>query len=73
MWLMVASISHLSYLDEPLIRYRIHAAANGGNTALMAKKVLGVILIEHNKNRFSLYGLYVLCRAFTRYAFRKLF
>lgn len=73
MWLSIARNHALYYLDEPLIKYRVHGAANSGNLALMAERTFRVCLAEFKAApRPSLFHFYALCRSFLRMKIRRL-
>jgi glycosyltransferase involved in cell wall biosynthesis len=72
MWLRISRQQRLHYVDESLIRYRVHAAANSRNLAVMAQKTFRICLAEFRYNRLSSYHFYALCRSFVRMAAQRL-
>ncbi len=71
MWLAIARKYALAYIDESLVYYRIHAAANSSNGQEMARKTFKVISAEFSKNGFSVFYSYALVRAYARFLYKK--
>jgi glycosyltransferase involved in cell wall biosynthesis len=71
MWLCIARESRMFYVDEGLILYRLHGAANSNNLAKMAHKSLRVIAAEFSRNLCSPFYAYALMRASIRALCRK--
>jgi glycosyltransferase involved in cell wall biosynthesis len=72
MWLKIARQHRLCYVDEALMRYRVHAAANSRNLTVMAEKTFRICLAEFRDSRLSSYHLYALCRSFVRMTAQRL-
>jgi glycosyltransferase involved in cell wall biosynthesis len=70
MWLAISRKYKLAYVDESLISYRVHGAANSSNLGEMARKSLKVIAGEYSKNGPFLFYVYALTRAFVRFAYK---
>jgi glycosyltransferase involved in cell wall biosynthesis len=72
MWLKIARQHALHYIDETLMRYRVHAGASSANLGRMASKTLRVCAGEARYNRFSPFYALALGRAFVRKVMRRL-
>jgi glycosyltransferase involved in cell wall biosynthesis len=63
MWLKIARRHDMVYIDEPLLRYRLHAGAMSNSKTRMARRTLHVLLEETRSRGMSVPHLLALARS----------
>jgi len=66
MWLKLARCHSFHYIDEALIRYRLHATATSANVGMMATKSFRVCVEQSRYNLFFPFYMYAFSRALMR-------